>query len=147
MKTIRVTALIIALASLAACSVNSTRLNDPKEIASARKIADDFYRTRLEQGDQFSYAFFADTFYTATSKEELQEYYAYTEKCLGKLKKTHYMTGECEIVSGTDPRSLYTLVYENKYDSAMASEVITMTKENGHIRIMNYKVNSKAFMK
>lgn len=82
-----------------------------------------------------------------TSKIELKKIFNLTEKKLGKLKTTKLTECKTMVSEGAIETGTYLLSYECEFENELGELNISSTKnEDGKIKILGYKINSKAFL-
>lgn len=128
------------------CHFNSTFRNREKDKNDAEKVTTAFYVLIKQKNYKGTYPFFSDKFFTVTDTSELNKILRLSAEKLGPIESIKLTTWETVVVSGTDDRGEYALRYAVKHEHYEATEIFSLIKEKGQIKIQRYKINSEGFL-
>lgn len=127
------------------CHFNSTFRNREKDKNDAEKVTTAFYELIKQKNYKGTHPFFSDTFFDVTDTSELNKVLRLSAEKLGPIESIQLTKWQTLVVSGTDDRSEYALEYAVKHEHYEATEIFTLIKEKGQIKIQRYRVNSEVF--
>jgi hypothetical protein len=139
---------VFLLICTSGCVFTSSRLNREEDKQDAEKVTNKFYSMIRSKNYDSGYDLFSDKFWAVTSVKRMNALYTATQKKCGDLVSIKLGDWQTKVVSGTDPSAEYQLTYNNHYQKYDAKEsFILMKDDDGKIRIINYNINSDAFLK
>ena len=127
---------------LTSCQLNTTSSNRESDKREAEEITNKFYH-HLEM-NEFDKAetLFSESFFEVTDREKLNKIFQKTIEDCGDLSNFELEEWNTFVVSGTDSKSEYVLLYKVTRDKKQTTERIGMVKEEDeNIRIVSYHVN------
>lgn len=133
---------------LASCNItaNTKRLNRTEDKQAAEKVTSLLYSLLENKAYSKTHDLFSKDFWKVTKASDLDTLLNNTEEKLGKIKSKKVETWETSIISGTDPSSVYLLVYNVTREKYNSVETIKLTKEGDRIKIYSYNVKSEGFL-
>lgn len=141
---------IVSLLSflIASCNItaNTKRLNRTEDKQAAEKVTSLLYSLLENKAYSKTHDLFSKDFWKVTKASDLDTLLNNTEEKLGKIKSKKVETWETSIISGTDPSSVYLLVYNVTREKYNSVETIKLTKEGDRIKIYYYNVKSEGFL-
>lgn len=149
MKTITTSRLKIFLFfligfSLVSCNLNSIYTNREEDKNEAEKVTNQFYDLIKQSDYTKTYELFSSQFFSVTDTEKLNTLYKAANEKLGPIESMTLDRWETNIVTGTKERGNYALQYIVKHKNSDSKETITLTKENGQIKITGYNITTDA---
>lgn len=137
---------LLLLVSINACTFNSIHVNEEREREQAASIMGSFYfaiQTKHFADVEF---LFSETFYKTTTKDDLYRMLIKTQELLGEYKDGTLVDWKTRRVSGSNPLTEYTLVYDVRYDKYKARETINLKREKTGIKIISYNIASEGYL-
>jgi hypothetical protein len=127
---------IAVLLLFSQCHFNSTQVDDPKDIEEAVKVSDEFLQLAYQNKWQNIYAGLGTKLKSDSAK--IKEIVGGLYAKYGKLKEKTYVTTQSLVMTGSDPRAEYHIVYKNYYENGFIIEDFYLEKENGKIVVNGY---------
>ncbi|MBD3581932.1 hypothetical protein [Flavobacterium selenitireducens] len=137
--------IVFFLSFLVSCQFNSTNSNREQDKVEAEAVSENFFKVLSTKDYAKTLPFFSENFFAVATKDELLKFYARNDSILGDMQERKLREWNTTVVSGTNPRSEYVLVYDIKRTNYMSEEIVTLEKEQETIKILGYRVNSEAY--
>ena len=139
--------LLILPILFASCHYSNKYENREEDKIVAEKVTNELFEFIKKSDFDNAIKLFDKKFLEVTSESELRKIFDLTEKKLGKLKNTKLIECKTMVSEGAIETGTYLLSYESEFEKETGELNISLTKnENGGIKILGYKVNSKAFL-
>lgn len=125
------------------CAQNKVRENADEDRIAADKAAAVFYEG-VRTGDLVStYPVMSDDFFLYTSKQEYEIAMDNFKSVTGNIIRYELEDWDSNVTAGDNPTGTYHLNYKVYYDSDTTTETFNLKLENGEVKIIGYKINSK----
>ncbi|RZJ78940.1 MAG: hypothetical protein EOO47_12285 [Flavobacterium sp.] len=129
------------------CNFNSTFINREEDKEDAEKIAEKFYGHLQKRAYSKLHALISERFWKTTSDDKLDDFLTSADDKLGPIKSKTLDHWETKIIKGTQSSSTYVLYYLVQREKHQSKETLTLTKEDGKIKILGYNLNSEGIFK
>lgn len=139
--------LILITLFLTSCNLNRTYENREEDKKEAEKITQKFFSLVKENNKQEALKLFGKGFFKVSNKNELNQTIEWTKKEAGNISNYSLYEWETTVVTGTNPKANYLLVYNAQRDKINTEEIFSLEKENDSIKIIGYKVNLEVVTK
>ncbi|TRW23074.1 hypothetical protein FMM05_15380 [Flavobacterium zepuense] len=137
---------LLSILLIVSCQFNGTNYNEESAKAEGQAVTDVLYDDIYKKDFTHAETLFSDQFLKITPKEELQKMFNTLSEKLGAYKSSRLVNWQTTNTVGTNASSTYVFDFEVDYDKYKANEKVTLTKENGVVKILGYHVNSEAFL-
>lgn len=122
--------------------------NSNSDKRDAEKVMDVYFDNLLLDKQNDNLLLFSKEFFKVSSKEKMIEENEFIQNKLGKVLGKELKHWETSVVSGTNPKSEYLLVYNINREKYNSSETFYLIKEKSDsIKIYSYKIESEGLLK
>lgn len=122
------------------CHFNTSVSNMEKDRDEADLIVEELYDYLDNEEYTEAEKLFSEKFFEVTDRESLKKILQAVNKKGGRILSSEITDWNTLVVKGTNPRSEYILLYQNKRDIATTQERIGLLKEDDSIKIVSYHV-------
>lgn len=130
------------------CHYSENFENREQDKIAAEKVTSELFNFIKKSDFESVEKLFDKKFFEVTTEDELKQILKATEEKIGKLKTTTLTEAKTRVSEGAIETGTYLLEYDCEFEKERAQLNITLVKgEDKKIRIVGYKVNSKAFLK
>jgi hypothetical protein len=131
----------------ASCHYSNKYENREEDKVVAEKVTRELFEYIKKSDFDNASKLFDKKFLEVTSEIELKKIFDLTELKLGKLKTTKLTECKTMVSEGAIETGTYLLSYECEFENEIGELNISLTKnKDGKIKILGYKLNSKAFL-
>ncbi len=131
---------------IVSCNFNATYEDRIEDKNDAQKITNTFYDLLKAQKYKETYGLFSKRFFQITDTSKLNTLYDVISQRLGAIDEVNLDHWKTEIIKGSNPSSNYALFFLVKRDKYESRETVSLTKENGSIKIVGYNVISPGLL-
>jgi len=136
---------IVLFFIVTSCHVNTQQVNNVQDKDEATKVVGRFFMYFHDNRYHETYPLLGKKMLAVTDTAKFGTFLRDMTKKYGKIKEYKLKSCETSIISGTDPVSIYKVVYQNNYENGKVEEEFLLEKENDVIKINGYHVNSETF--
>jgi len=137
---------LLSIFLIVGCQFNGTNYNEESAKEEGQAVTEVFYNDIAKKDFTHAETLFSEQFLKVTPKAELQKMFSTLSEKLGTYKSSKLVNWQTTNTVGTNASSLYVFDFEVDYDKYKSKEKVTLTKENGVVKILGYNVNSDAFL-
>ena len=124
-------------------NANLSYENEISERENAESVAGKLYWHLSKNELSQIPSLFGDSFFETSDTQGLLNFLTEKRNTCGQFKEYKLISWKTHRTTGTNPISQYLLVYDVQYTKQVATEEISLIKEEGKIMISGYRVSKK----